>query len=80
MFDNDRYIIRPIKEVINLLHYLLRWELLGEIGVEKKDYCKWFTLSVRLGTLREGYLQYSPIHKFFTVILVSTKVYVSDDW
>lgn len=89
LFMNDKYITRGIKEKINLINpttYLMLWNLIDEMDVEKKDYLQVFNLRTKLGikTIQEiEHTQeeppYKSIHRFYTENPVDAKVFVIDD-
>jgi len=90
MFQNDKYITRGIIEKINTINpviYLLLWQLIDEMKVDKKDYLQIFNLRAKFGKRAVQEIEhmqeepeYSSIHRFYTEMpLVNAKIYIIDD-
>lgn len=90
MFQNDnRYITRGIKEKINTVNpvmYIMLWQLIDDMKVEKKDYLQVFELRGKLGKRQmqevihtQEQPEYKNVLRFYTEMPVNAKVYVIDD-
>ncbi|MFL0194334.1 DUF960 family protein [Clostridium sp. WILCCON 0269] len=89
MFQNDRYITRGIEQNINKQNpvtFLLLWDLIDEMEVDKKDYLQIFILRTKFGRKNLQEIEhtqekppYKKIHRYFTENTINAKIYIIDD-
>lgn len=83
MFDNERYITKGIKEKISSIIYLILWQMIDEMELEKRDYLQVFDL--RVSDEKEGLMEiihsqeelhYKQVCEFYTNFKINALAYV----